>query len=45
MKDQRVRQELGAHLDEALRKNILTRRQFLVRASVLGLSATAAAGS
>ncbi len=42
MADDHIQQELGDHLGEALRKNVLSRRQFLVRASVLGLGATAA---
>ena len=40
MTDENLQSELGDNLLEALRKNQVTRRQFLVRASVLGLSTT-----
>jgi peptide/nickel transport system substrate-binding protein len=42
MADDSVERELADHLGEALRKKVLSRREFLMRASVLGLSATAA---
>jgi peptide/nickel transport system substrate-binding protein len=40
MTENNLQRDLGDNLFEALRKNQLTRREFLVRASVLGLSAT-----